>query len=59
MDVAYVTDIPEMPRPQVTEYRVQVSSVSWLRQTGTQGLAMLRGMVRTSTGQLSVRTVCQ
>ena len=22
--VAYVTDIPEMPRPQVTEYRVQV-----------------------------------
>ena len=24
MDVAYVTDIPAMPRPQVTEYRVQV-----------------------------------
>ena len=24
VDVAYVTDIPEMPRPQVTEYRVQV-----------------------------------
>ena len=25
VDVAYVTDIPAMPRPQVTEYRVQVS----------------------------------
>ena len=24
VDVAYVTDIPAMPRPQVTEYRVQV-----------------------------------
>ena len=24
VDVVYVTDIPEMPRPQVTEYRVQV-----------------------------------
>ena len=24
MDVAYVTDIPEMPRPEVTEYRVQM-----------------------------------
>ena len=24
VDVAYVTDIPEMPRPEVTEYRVQV-----------------------------------
>ena len=23
VDVAYVTDIPAMPRPQVTEYRVQ------------------------------------
>ena len=24
VDVAYVTDIPAMPRPQVTEYRVQI-----------------------------------
>ena len=24
VDVAYVTDIPAMPRPLVTEYRVQV-----------------------------------
>ena len=31
VDVAYVTDIPEMPRPEVTEPGAGVS-VSWLRQ---------------------------
>ena len=36
VDVVYVTDIPEMPRPQVTEYRVQDVPVSLLRQTGTR-----------------------
>ena len=36
VDVAYVTDIPAMPRPQVTEYRVQVCRCRGLRQTGTR-----------------------
>ena len=36
VDVVYVTDIPAMPRPQMTEYRVQMCRCLWLRQTGTR-----------------------